>query len=218
MTPEIINVIVADDHALLRQGVIDFITSHENIRVVAEACDGEQLLHLVRQFVPNVVIMDIYMPLLEGREAAQRISREFPGIGIIALTMIDNAFMIADMVSCGARGYILKASIKAELMEGIYAVMRHEFYYCSGAEQKMVAALGSNRNQPVAIKQLAFTPRQREIIKLVCEGFSTPEIARKLHLGLRTVENYRSSILAKTGCPNSPNLVCFAVQNYLYIP
>lgn len=214
-----IKIIIADDHALLRQGVIDFINEHEHLTVIAEASNGMQLLQLARKLVPDVIITDIFMPEMDGREATRVIAKELPSINIIALTMVDNAFMIADMMKSGAIGYVLKASIKAEIIDAIEAVVKHTVYYCEGATQKMTEALTSeNPYQLETIKGMAFTKRQIEIIKLICKGFSSQEIAEKLNLGYRTVENYRSKILLKTGCNNSASLVFYIMQNNLYLP
>lgn len=187
--------------------------------MIGEASNGLQLIQLARKLVPDVIITDIFMPEMDGREATRIIARELPSINIIALTMVDNAFMIADMMRSGAKGYILKASIKAEIIKAIEAVIKNKIYYCEGATQKMSIALTSeNPYQFKTIKGMAFTRRQIEIIKLICEGYSSQEIADKLNLGYRTVENYRSKILVKTGCHNTANLVFYIMQNNLYLP
>lgn len=120
ITPNIIKVIIADDHELLRDGISTLIKTYKDIEVVAEASNGEQLIQLVEKYSPDVILMDIQMPILDGIEATRIISKKFPGVGIIALSMMENVYKIADIFAAGASGYLLKDAPKSEVIEGIY--------------------------------------------------------------------------------------------------
>lgn len=217
INPNIIKVIIADDHELLRDGISTLIKKYKDIEVVAEASNGEQLIHLAEKYSPDVILMDIQMPIIDGIEATRIITKKFPGIGIIALSMMENVYKIADIIAAGASGYLLKDAPKSEVIEGIRAVNDHKTYYCKGASQMIAAALGSHTLHPGnSIKQLRFTPREKEISNFICEGFSTQEISEKLHLGTRTIEGYRTRLLQKTGCHNTASLVFYIMQHNLY--
>jgi DNA-binding NarL/FixJ family response regulator len=217
VTSNIITLIIADDHELVRDGITTLINTFKDIKIVAEASNGEQLIQLAEKHLPDVILMDIQMPILDGIEATRIISKKFPGIGIIALSMMENVYKISDMIAAGASGYLLKDASKSEVIEGIRAVHDHKTYYCKGASQMIAAALASQTlHSGNSIKQLRFTPREKEISNLICEGFSTQEISKKLHLGTRTIEGYRTRLLQKTGSHNTAGLVFYIMQHNLY--
>ena len=221
MTQNKITLIIADDHEILRDGIKTALNKYEDIEVVAEASNGLQLLELAGKYLPDVILMDIQMPLMDGIEATRIITEKFPAIAVVALSMVDNCYKIADMTAAGATGYLLKSALKAEIIEGIRAASKNKEYFCSGASQKLAAALSMNnctsdRRGKKAVKGLTFSKKEKEIIRLICDGFSTVEISKKLFLSPSTIENYRSSLLQKTGCKNVAELVSFVWQNNLY--
>jgi DNA-binding NarL/FixJ family response regulator len=216
MASNMIKVIVADDHELFRDGIIRLLNKQKDMDVVAEASNGEQLVQLTQKHLPDVVVMDIQMPVMGGIEAARVITAKFPATSIIALSMIDNPYIIAEVMDAGAIGYLLKGAPKLEMLEGIRAVSKNETYYCSGTTQKIANALGSQSIQPgKSLKKIQFTHRQKQLMQLICQGLSGPQISQKLNLSERTIEGYRIALLAKTGCHNSAHLVFFIMQNNL---
>ena len=217
INPNIIKVIIADDHELLRDGISTLIKKYKDIEVVAEASNGEQLIHLAEKYSPDVILMDIQMPIIDGIEATRIVTKKFPGIGIIALSMMENVYKITDIIAAGASGYLLKDAPKSEIIEGIRAVNDHKTYYCKGASEMIAAALASHTLHPgKSIKQLRFTARDKDLMNLICDGLSAQEIAEKLHLSIRTVEGYRTRLFQKTGCHNTAGLVFYIMQNKLY--
>jgi DNA-binding NarL/FixJ family response regulator len=216
-----IRVIIADDHEIFRDGVITMLNKYEDIQVVAEASNGEQLVQLAGTHLPDVILADIDMAFMNGIEATRIVTEKYPAISIIALSMMDNSYMIADMIQAGANGYLLKSALKAEIIAGIRAVSKNREYFCSGASQKLAAALSMNNctsdhGGKKTVKGLTFSQKEKEIIRLICDGFSTVEISKKLFLSPSTIENYRSSLLQKTGCKNVAEFVFFVWQNNLY--
>jgi DNA-binding NarL/FixJ family response regulator len=221
MKQKSIRLIIADDHEIFRDGVITMLSKYEDIEVVAEASNGQQLVQLAGTHLPDVILADIQMPVMSGIEATRIITEKFPSIAIIALSMMDNSYMIADMSAAGANGYLLKSALKAEIIEGIRAVSKNKEYFCSGASLKLAASLSANsctsgRSGKKPLKALRFSQKEKEIIRLICNGLSTTEISKKLFLSVSTIENYRASLLQKTGCKNVAEFVFFVSQNNLY--
>lgn len=216
MKPGLITIIIADDHELTRDGISTMLHKFEDIEVVAEACNGQQLVKLAEKYLPDVILADIQMPIMNGIEATRIITERFPAIAIIALSMMDSPYMISDMMHAGANGYLLKDAAKVEIIEGIRSVSKNKEYFCSGTSQKIAAALISNPSEAAgSIKKIRFTKREKELINLVCKGFSTRKISKELFLSPKTVENYRSRLLAKTGCKNAAELAFFIAKNNL---
>lgn len=221
MKPNSIRLIIADDHEIFRDGVITLLNKFEDIEVVAEASDGQQLVQLAERYLPDVILADIQMPVINGIEATRIITQKFPAIAIIALSMMDNSYMISDMIHAGANGYLLKSALKVEIIHGIRAVSKNKEYFCSGASQKMTTALTKNSFKTggptrSCIRNLRFNQREKDIIRLVCAGLSGPEMSKKLFLSPKTIENYRSRLLQKTGCKNTAEFVFFISQNNLH--
>ena len=213
-----IRIVIADDHELLREGVVNLINAHNHLEVVGEASNGLELIELTRRLLPDIIITDIFMHEMDGREATRILSKEFPLTGIIALSVVNNAFIIAEMMRCGAQGYVLKTAIKTEALKAIAAVVKGVAYYCPGAAETMARALGGHHNMHIkSADGLAFSKRQWDIIKLLCKGYSSQEIGERLFLAARTVENHRAKILMKTGCPNTASLTYYVAKNFLYL-
>lgn len=219
MIPNSIRLIIADDHEIFRDGIITLLSKFEDMEVVAEASNGHQLVQLAEKHLPDVILADIRMPGMNGIDATRIITQKLPAIAIIALSMMDNSYMISDMIHAGASGYLLKNALKDEIIRGIRAVSKNKEYFCSGASQKMTTALtGFQTGKPAGncIKNLRFSEREKDIIRLICAGLSAPEMSKKLFLSPKTIENYRSRLLQKTGCKNTAEFVFFISQNNLH--
>ena len=213
MTQNKITLIIADDHEILRDGIKTALNKYEDIEVVAEASNGLQLLELAGKYLPDVILMDIQMPLMDGIEATRIITEKFPAIAVVALSMVDNCYKIADMTAAGATGYLLKSALKAEIVEGIRAASKNKEYFCSGASQKLAAACNRVKK---SVKELRFSEKEKELIRLICDGLSTIEISKKVFLSASTIENNRAALLQKTGCKNAAEFAFFIGQNELY--
>jgi DNA-binding NarL/FixJ family response regulator len=212
-----IKIVIADDHEIFREGFKLLLKNQQEVQLVGEADNGRELLDIAAQQQPDIVITDIKMPVVDGIEACKAIKMKFPHMQVIALSMFNEDNLIVDMLEAGARGYLLKNTNKHELLQAVRAVYEGSTYYCmatSGKLTRMIAESKFNpyRNQPVK----KFTPREMEIIKLMCEQHTNKEIATLLRLSIRTVESHREKIQEKTGARNSIGIVIYAIKNDLY--
>ncbi len=204
-------VLLADDHAVVRAGIRSLLEKMPSVEVVAEAGDGREAVELVKRRVPNVVLMDIAMPELNGLEAVARITKDFPAVKVIVLSMHVNEEYVQQAFRAGASGYLVKDGGTAELELAIQAVSRGETFL-SPRISKCVLDTYFQRvgNNHAPLKQL--TPRQREIVQLIAEGKSTKEIAFLLSLSIKTVEAHRAQLMAKLDIHNVPGLVRYAMR------
>lgn len=213
-----VRIILADDHEIFRDGFNSFLQHREDIQLIGEASNGEQLVRQVSTLVPDVVLTDIKMPVMNGIQATKIISEKHPEVGIIALTMFGEEGMIINMLEAGAMGYVLKSADKKEIAEAIHTVAKHLPYYCSTTNNKLAQLIAHSRFNPndQSVKP-RFTNKEKVIVCLICDGFTTREIAAKLHLSIRTIEAYREKILEKTNSKNTAGIVMFAVTEGVYI-
>jgi two-component system response regulator NreC len=212
-----IKIVIADDHEIFREGFKLLLKNQQEVQLVGEADNGRELLDIAARQQPDIVITDIKMPVMDGIEACKTIKIKFPHMQVIALSMFNEDNLIVDMLEAGARGYLLKNTNKHELLQAVRSVYEGSTYYCmatSGKLTRMIAESKFNpyRNQPVK----KFTPREMEIIKLMCEQHTNKEIATLLRLSIRTVESHREKIQEKTGARNSIGIVIYAIKNDLY--
>ena len=214
-----LRVIIADDHEMVRDGLHLMMNKIADLEVVGEASNGEQLVKQVEKLLPDIVLTDVKMPVMDGITATKKIKEQWPHIGIIALSSFDEESLIMDMLNAGATGYLLKNTSKKELREAVLAVYRGESYYCKETNERLaqiVAKGGIDQGKSKTGEQ--FTERELEVIGLICEGLSSKLIADKLGLKRRTVERYRDSIMEKMEVRNSPAVVFYAVKHGLYNP
>jgi DNA-binding NarL/FixJ family response regulator len=206
-----IRVLLADDHALVRAGIRALVQNIGGIEVVAEAVDGRQALNLVKDQKPDVVLMDVSMPGLNGLEAAARIAKEHPSVGVIMLSAHSHEEYVCQALRSGASGYLLKDATTAELELAVTAVARGETYL-SPAVSKLLINDYMRRvsGEPGSLEIL--TGRQREILQLVAEGQTTKEIARTLHISAKTVETHRMQLMDRLGIHDVAGLVRFAIR------
>ena len=212
-----VRVVLADDHEIFRDGFQIMLEKQEDIEFVGEAGDGMELLSLVKETMPDVVITDIKMPKLDGIEATKKLSEEFPGIGIIAFSMFDEDSLIVDMLEAGARGYLLKNATKTEIFDAIKTVYAGGSYYCNHTTGKLAKLIGkSNFKFPAKIERPSFNDKELKIIELVCRELSNKEIAAAMFLSVRTVEGYREKIVEKMEVKNTAGIVIYAIKNNLF--
>jgi DNA-binding NarL/FixJ family response regulator len=208
-----LKLILADDEPLFRNGISFILQREKDIEVIFEASDGAELLEYLKSGnpQPDIIIMDLKMPLLNGVDATKIISEEFPEIKIIALTSYNTKVFIANMINTGAASYLVKNTTPKNLLTTIREVAAKGFYY----DEHVLEVL---KEEIHTIKRSGFdnwelTAREREIIKLICMQLSTKEIADKLFINHRTVEGHRNNLLLKTQSKNMAGLVVFALQN-----
>lgn len=206
-----INIIFADDHELIRDGFRSIIDDEHRIKLLAEAADGYSLLNLVEVYQPDVVITDIRMPGLNGIAATHQLQERHPHIPVIALTMFDDDHLIVDMLTCGAKGYLLKGSGKKTIIEAIESVYKSQQYYCHQTSLHVARLIATGIYDPVRQERRPIlTKREKQILKLLCLEKTNSQIARELGISLRTVEGARLKMLSKTNSTNLIGLYKFA--------
>lgn len=212
-----IRVLLADDHPLMRAGIRSQLFSIPGIEVVAEVGDGIEAVNVARREQPDLVLMDISMPQLNGLEAAAQICKDLPGIGLIILSIHSSEEYVHRALRAGARGYVLKDAEPTELQLAVNAVARGEFYLSSSVAKHLVTPFVSGA--PAAPGPLdKLTPRQREVLQMVAEGRTTKEIARALHISSRTVESHRAQLMRELDIHDVAGLVRFALRSGLVNP
>jgi DNA-binding NarL/FixJ family response regulator len=206
-------VVIAEDHTLVRAGMRLLLESIPGIKVVGEAADGEEALRLIRDTLPDCVLMDLAMPRLNGLEAIRIAKIEFPTLPIIVLSMHADEAYVSKAMSAGADGYILKGSEKAELELALRTVTGGARYLTPAISESVVSALTRKAESPEDTSPLRnLTPRQREVLRLVAEGNSTKQVASRLGLSTKTVEAHRGAIMQRLGIRDLPSLVRFALK------
>jgi DNA-binding NarL/FixJ family response regulator len=212
-----IRVLLADDHRLMRAGLRALLKSLTLVQVVAEAGNGHEAIQLAEQHQPDIVIMDIGMPGLNGLEAAARMVKLTPAPRIIILSMHANEEYVRRSMQAGAAGYLLKGAEPAELELAIQAVMRGETYLTPAVSKQVIQNyLQGGGAKSDSLQEL--TPRQREILQLVAEGHSSKEIAQKLNLSIKTVETHRGELMNRLNIHDIAGLVRYAIRTGLVIP
>ena len=205
-------VLLVDDHALIREGLRSLLEKQPDVQVVGEAEDGRKAKELVAELSPDIVIMDVTMPRLGGIEATRQITDEFPSVKVIALSIHSKRRFVADMLSAGAAGYILKECLFDELVQAIQAVAAGGRYLSPRITDVVVddyvKRLSGGAESPLA----SLTGREREVLQLVAEGKSTKQIAVELHVSTKTIEANRRQIMEKLDMHSVAELTKYAIR------
>lgn len=207
-----IRVLVADDHAIMRDGIRALINEEEDIDVIAEAEDGRMAVELTEKYQPDVVIMDIAMPLLNGLEAARQIKRDHPDVHILVLTMYDHDEYVHQVLATGASGYVLKRAAAGELVSAIRAVAHGDAVLSPAITRMVIDDYLKSEKSPIDEDTDRLTPREREILQLIAEGHTSREIARMLNLAVKTVQAHRTSLMQKLDLHDRGELIKYAIQ------
>lgn len=211
----VIRILLADDHKIIREGLRSLIESEKDIQVVAEAEDGRQALSLVREFSPNVVVVDVAMPGLNGIETARRIARDYPRTSIIALSMHSDRRLVGKMLAAGASGYLLKDCAFEELANAIRTVAAGRTYLSSMILDIMVRDYFNRQSVSTSAMLCDLTDREREVLQFLAEGNSVKRIATQLHITTKTVETHRERIMQKLGLRSVAELTKYAIKEGL---
>lgn len=206
-----IRVMIVEDHDLFREGLKKVLKEIDKVEIVAEVDNGAAFLELLPKVSPDIVFMDIRMPVMNGLEATERALEQFPDLKIIILTMFGEENYLFSMIQKGISGFILKTARIFEIERALELVSRGDQYFSS----EINGLLAKKLKQVTSNDQVVFTARESEVLNLICQGYSTQEIAEKLFLSKRTVEGYRSSLLEKTNQPNVINLIIYCLKNKL---
>jgi DNA-binding NarL/FixJ family response regulator len=203
-------VLVVDDHPIVRQGLVSVLSDEDDLEVVGEAGSGREALGLVSRLRPDVVLLDLEMPDLDGIEAIPRLLAELPGLGVLVFTAYDTDERVLGAVRAGARGYLLKGASADEISRGIRTVNSGGSYLEPRVASKVMAEVSSPRRTPNALSQ-----RERDVLRLVADGLPTKQIALNLSISERTVKFHVNSIFHKLGADNRAQAVALAAQRGL---
>jgi DNA-binding NarL/FixJ family response regulator len=211
-------ILLADDHPIIRQGIQRIIEEKAGLKVIGGVADGYELLKSVRELTPDMVIVDLSMPRLDGIRAVRQIKSDYPLVKVLILTMYKDENYLAEAVSAGADGYLVKEDADIELCDAIETIRNGRHYITSvlsGAVTDSFVRMSRAENLRASDKDL--TQREMEILKLIADGKSGKEIADRLYISARTVGNHRANIMKKLGVKKNTELVRFAIQKG-YIP
>ncbi len=207
-----IKILMVDDHAIMRDGIRALFGLYDDLEIVGEVSEGKEAIEKARELVPDVVIMDIAMPGMDGLEAARRIRKKNPKVKVLVLTQHDNREYILSAIKAGAAGYVPKRAVGSELVSALRAVhMGDSFLYPSAA----TALIEDYRQQVEEEPYDRLTSREREILKLTAEGHTSREIAEMLSISLKTVLGHRTKIMAKLDLCNRTELIKYAMRRRL---
>lgn len=214
LKPQKYKIIIVDDHALFREG-IKLLIEHEKIgEVIAELENGKKFLDFIADEKPDIVLMDIDMPIMNGIEATQKALELYPDLNILVLSMHGDQNHYNQLISAGAKGFVLKTSGKQELQNAITTVSQGDSYFSSELLRKIIVDITRPKENDKSNKpNIDFTERELEILGHFCGGYTVSEIAEKMFLSVKTIEAYRSKLLQKTGVKNTICLVLFAIKN-----
>jgi DNA-binding NarL/FixJ family response regulator len=204
-----IRILLADDHAVVRRGLRSMLEERPDFTVCAEAGDGREATELALAHKPDVVVLDIALPLLNGVEVARQIRKGSPNTEDLVFTMQDNDALIGDVLHAGARGYLFKSESGAEIINAVTALTRHLPYFSARVSETLLERFnngGSSRTN-------ALSAREREVLQLIAEGNSNKEMARELDISVKTVETHRAAVRRKLNIRSAAELVRYAVRN-----
>jgi DNA-binding NarL/FixJ family response regulator len=213
---EPIKVLITDDHVLYRAGVKTALSAKKDVKVIAEADNGMHLLNMLKMIQPDVILLDIQMPVMDGIAALPEIKKNWPNIKVIMLTMMDDHSMITKLMELGANSYLSKTSDSEIIYEAIKTCFEQEYYFNALTNKALLSNLKTKNNmtpQKVAQAEANLNDKEMLILKLMCEEKGTKEIAEIVELSPRTVEAIRDKLKVKTGAKSTAGLIMYAVKN-----
>jgi two-component system response regulator NreC len=212
-----IRVLLAEDHTIVRKGLRSLLDDEGGIEVVGEAEDGQQAIELVQRLLPDVVLMDITMPVLNGLEATRQIKKLFPQVKVVVLTVHSTEEYIFQILRAGASGYVVKQAAVSELVQAIQTVCRGDSFLSPSISRQVVEEYG-RRAEAMEDKYNKLTDREREVLQLITEGRSNREMATLLRISVKTVEAHRSRLMDKLGIHSTAELTRYALRKGIINP
>lgn len=208
-----IRVLLAEDHTILRKGLCSLLENEFGIEVVGEAGNGREAIEKTELLHPDVLVLDISMPLLNGIEVTRQLKKKFPDLKILILTMHASDEFVFEVLNAGAKGYIIKKAAPDELVSAIHAVSLGQSFFSPEISKMLLDRMvdtGMMQDESIAFKNLSV--REREVLQLVAEGHSSREISEMLFISIKTVENHRANIMEKLGLHNLAELIKYAIN------
>lgn len=212
---DLVKILLVDDHKIVRDGIISLLQGEPRFKIIGQAENGIEALEKIEKLSPDLIILDINMPIMGGLECAKQVSEKFPNVKILTLTMLSEQEHIKNMLSTGVGGYILKNSGLDELINAIDAVMKGQNYFSEEVKNVIMMEMVKKKNTPGKIvgEPIPLTPRELDVLQLIVDEFTNQEIGDKLFISVRTVDAHRRNLLEKTGSRNTAGLVKFAIEN-----
>lgn len=211
MTPSTIKILLADDHTIVRQGLKLILSSQPDFSVVGEAANGKEAVELAQKLRPDIVLLDVAMPEMNGIDATRKMMAENPRLRILVLSMHKEAVYVREILKAGARGYLLKDVIDTELLNAVRSVAQGDGYISPAVSGALLSDYRQNVNDPVDL----LTKREHEVLRLIAEGKTNKEVATKLNLSVYTVDSHRGKIMEKLNLHSTGELVRFAIKHGL---
>jgi two-component system NarL family response regulator len=210
-----IRLLLVDDHGLMRQGLRSILDREEGVEVVGEAASGRAAVELARTLSPDVVVMDVAMKDLNGIEATRQIRAECPRVKVIALSSHSDSRYVSAILEAGAGAYVLKANAYDDLRRALEAVLQGKTYLCPDVTQAVVGASLRGTGHPIDSAGASLSPREREVLQLLAEGLTSPQIGKRLFVATTTVETHRRNVMRKLGIHSVADLTKYAVREGL---
>jgi len=209
-----IRIAIADDYKIYREGLKVGLSSDDNLEVIMEADNGEELMKSLEATSPDVIIMDLKMPIMDGMEATKAVRKKYPGIKVLVVTMYEDDKFIIHLMENGANGYLLKNTEPDEIRKSIYAVHENGYYFNDVVNKALLKKLVLKNNfKPSFNQNIELTERELEVLKLICEEKTAAEIGKEIFLSPRSVEGIRQRLIEKVGVRNTAGLVMFAIKS-----
>lgn len=215
-TAEKIRVLIVDDHPMVIAGIKTFLAEYPQIQVIGESINGKEAIERAKTMLPDIILMDISMPVMNGLEATKIINKNLPTIDVIILTMHDDKEYIRQIFQCGAKGYVLKNAPQSDILKAIESVFRGDAFFSPEVSKVLLEEITGERKKPSEVDP-TLTQQEEEVLILLVKEFSTKEIADKLCLSPRTVEKYRQNIMDKLHIHTSFGLAKYAIKKGLII-
>jgi DNA-binding NarL/FixJ family response regulator len=211
-----IKIAIADDYKIYRDGLKVGLSADNKLEIIAEADNGEDLMKILETNSPDVILMDLKMPIMDGMEATKLIRQKYPSIKVLVVTMYEDDKFIIHLMENGANGYLLKNTEPDEIIKSIYAVHENGYYFNDVVNKALLKKLILKNNlKPSFNQNIDLTEREQEVLKMICEEKTAAEIAKEIFLSPRSVEGIRQRLIEKIGVRNTAGLVMFAVKNGL---
>ena len=210
-----VRILLADDHAVVRRGLRALLEARQDFEVCAEASNGREAVELALHHKPDVAVLDISLPIMNGIEATRQIRKEVPGTEVMIFTLHDRESEIRDVLHAGARGYVLKSEADEQIVRAVESLARHHAYFSDHVSETL---LDNFVEQAGAGSNISLTAREREVVQLIAEGNSNKKIAHLLSISVKTVETHRSASMRKLDIHSTAELVRYAVRHRLVVP